>query len=326
MVLNAQVKRSTPTRHKWLRCTPLLLFLLTLLGVVFRGNVALAQASTPLRPLTISSQTSDAGPAIRFFNGTAYIGWTGRNAAHNLNLMTWNGTTKVFGPAIVLTDRTPAGSGPSLAVFNGNLYVSWRGIGNNLLNVARFNPSDPRHLADKVILPETSFHAPSIAAFSGRLYLSWRGTDGRLNIISSADARSFNTKVTYSIAIRTSPTLFAQSKLFLIWEDTSSSSHIVIGQYNTAHPSSLSPIVTTTSTSTLPVGVENGPESSNPSLQFVWRTASDSRIRSGIWTGGTTLRVITVTNETTDFGSTIDGGVLCWTGNNPARNINVMPL
>jgi hypothetical protein len=303
-----------------------LLFLLLLGGTVFGGGAALARASVPRAPLTVSRQTSDAGPAIRFFNGAAYIGWTGRNAAHNLNLMTFDGTTKVFGPAIKLTDTTVSGSGPSLAVFNGNLYVSWRGTINNRLNVARFNSSDPTHLADKVTLSQTSVNAPSIATFNGRLYLSWRGTDGRLNIISSADAHAFNTKVTYSIQIRTSPTLFAQSNLFLIWEESSSSAHIVVGQYSTSHPSSLTSTVTTTSTSTLPVGVENGPESSNPRLQFVWRTASDSRIRSGVWTGSANLTGITVTQQTTDFGPTIDGGALCWTGNNAARNVNVAPL
>jgi hypothetical protein len=88
--------------------------------------------------------------------------------------MTYNTASKTFGSARVLTDTTLPGSGPSLAVFNGNLYVSWRGT-DNRLNVGRYNPADPTHLANKVTLREYSNQAPAIAAFGGRLYLSWRG-------------------------------------------------------------------------------------------------------------------------------------------------------
>ena len=252
------------------------------------------------------------------------MGWTGRNAAHNLNLMTFNGSTKTFGPAQKLTDTTPVGSGPSLAVFNGNLYVSWRGSTNNRLNVARYNPGDPTHLAGKVTLRETSFNAPSIAAFNGRLYLSWQGGDGRLNIISSADATTFNTKVTYSIQVRTSPTLSPQnSHLFVAWEDTSASSHIVFGEYNPSQPTTLSGVITTTSTSVLPVGLEDGPDSCNVCRQVAWRAASDARIRVGIWNSASTIQPITVTSQTTNFGPAISGGLFCWTGTDASQHVNV---
>ena len=49
-------------------------------------------------PTTVSYQTADAGPAIVFFNGTAYVGWTGTNSAHNLNLMTYNAPTRSLVP------------------------------------------------------------------------------------------------------------------------------------------------------------------------------------------------------------------------------------
>jgi hypothetical protein len=107
--------------------------------------------------------------------------------AHNLNLMTYNPTNQTFGPAQVLTDTTLVGSGPRLTVSNGNLSVVWMGT-DHRLNVGRYTPTDPTHLANKVTLREYSNQAPSIAALNGRLYLSWRGTDGRLNIISSANA------------------------------------------------------------------------------------------------------------------------------------------
>ena len=255
--------------------------------------------------------------------GQHIVGWTGANRAHNLNLMTYNGTTKVFGPAQVLTDTTLVGSGPSLAVFNGNLYVAWQGT-TRQLNVGRYDPANPTHLAGKVTLSETSNNAPSISAFGGRLYLTWRGTDGSLNIISSADATTFNTKVTYGIKVRTSPTVSGESvALFVVWEDTTASSHIVVGRYDPTHPASLTAIVTT-STSLLPVGLENGPEFSN-GLTIAWRTASDARIRFGVWSGSPTITGTAVTVETTNYGPALDGGALCWTGTDGARHVNVTP-
>jgi len=325
MLRNLSDKQGTANRHAWCWRRGVLPLLLALLALGFMGGgTALAHASTQLRPATVSYQTADAGPAIVFFNGTAYVGWTGTNGAHNLNLMTYNGTTQVFSPAQVLTDTTLVGSGPSLAVFNSNLYVAWQGTDRHL-NVARYNSADPTHLAGKVILSETSNNAPSIAAFNGRLYLTWRGTEGSLNIISSADATTFNNKVTYGIKVRTSPTVSGESvALFVVWEDTSANSYIVVGRYDPTNPASLSAVVTTTSTSLLPVGLENGPESSN-GLTIAWRTASDAHIRFGIWTGSATITGINVTFETTNYGSTVDGGALCWTGTDGSRHVNVTP-
>src|SRR5262249_33631239 len=162
------------------------------------------------------------------------------------------------GPAIILTDTTPVGSGPSLAEFGGStidhLYVAWQGT-DDRLNVAHFNPNDPTNLADKVTLSEYSFNAPSLAVFGGRLYLSWRGTDGRLNIISSADGSTFDTKVTFNTQILTSHTL-APTPLFLEigWEQASDQA-VVIAQYATSHPADLSAVVTTTTSSSLPIAL-----------------------------------------------------------------------
>src|SRR5271165_6724574 len=46
-------------------------------------------SATPGDPKSISPQTAAAGPAIVHWNGVAYIGWTGTNGAHNLNVMTF---------------------------------------------------------------------------------------------------------------------------------------------------------------------------------------------------------------------------------------------
>jgi hypothetical protein len=236
--------------------------------------------------------------------------------------MTYNPTTKVFGPAQLLTDTTLLGSGPSLANFNSNLYVAWQGT-DHRLNVGRYNLADPTHLANKVTLSESSNDAPSIAAFTGRLYLSWRGTDGHLNIISSADATHFDTKVTYSIAVRTSPSLVnADMFLYVFWEDVSASSSIVVGRYDPSQPPVLSMVVTLTSTSQLPVGVAKAPVAA-PDVVVAWRTASDAHILLGIFEGDSVLHNPVATAETTPYGPALSEPFLGWTGTNAAQNVNV---
>ena len=199
MLSNIFNVKGTARRGTWLWCRVAFPLLLALLALGFVGlSTALASSSAPLRPATVSSQQADSAPAMMAFNGTLYVGWTGRNAAHNLNLMTYTPTSKVFGPAQVITDTTLPGQGPSLANFKGNLYVAWMGS-DHRLNVGRYDPTHPSVLADKVTLRVSSNQAPALAAFQSRLYLSWRGADGHLNIISSADASTFSTKVSYSV-------------------------------------------------------------------------------------------------------------------------------
>lgn len=297
--------------------------LLALLALGFVGmSTGVASAAAPLRPATVSHQQADSAPALIAYNGTIYVGWTGRNAAHNLNLMTYDPATGSFGQAIVLTDSTLAGAGPSLTIFNGNLCVSWMGT-NHHLNVAFFKPGDPTHLADKVTLSETSPSAPSIMAFQGRLYLSWMGMDGHLNIISSANASTFNTKVTYTTSVLTSPTLVAKNMfLFVAWEDTSSGSHIVFAQYNPSNPPVLNAVVSVASTSQLPVSLFPAGVA-NPYLRVAWRTATDSHIRLAIYEGGAYLHNPVYTSQTTLYGPALYAPYLSWTGTDAAHGINI---
>ena len=256
-----------------------------------------------------------------------YVGWTGRNPHHNLNLMSYNAGRGTFGPAVTFTDTSPAGSGPSLVEFGGttvnDIYVAWRGT-DNRLNVAHFNASSPTHLANKVTLSEFSFSSPSLAVFNGRLYLSWQGTDGRLNVISSADGTTFNTKVTYNIKIRTSPTLVT-TPLFLEigWEQPSVQSFVVIAQYDTSHPATLNSVVTTTSTSQLPVALSFAGVAGYPALVMAWRTASDAQILLGYFGGNPTITGIVNTGQTTPFGPALERPWLSWTGTNAALSVNL---
>lgn len=322
MLSNITDMEGRASHSAWFLRRAALPLLIAVLAFGFVGvSAGLASSSTPLRPATVSSQRADAAPAMVPFNGTLYVGWTGRNAAHNLNLMTYNPTTRAFGPAQALTDTTLLGSGPSLANFNSNLYVAWQGT-DHRLNVGRYNLADPTHLANKVTLSEPSTNAPSIVAFQGRLYLSWRGSNGRLNIISSADAIHFDTKVTYGITVRTSPSLVnADMFLYVFWEDASASSSIVVGRYDPSQPTNLS-IVVTTSTSQLPVGVAKAPVAA-PDVVVAWRTASDAHIRLGIFEGDSVLHNSVTTAETTPYGPALSEPFLGWTGTDAAQSVNV---
>ncbi len=313
----------------WRRMTMSVVLVLLVLGFVGMGTTtASASGSTSLRPATVSPQSADAAPDVVVFPTVIYVGWTGRNTAHNVNLMSYNAGHDTFDPAIVLTDTTPVGSGPSLAQFGGttpdHLYLAWRGT-DNRLNVAHFNPSDPTHLASKVTLSETSHNAPSLGVFSGRLYLSWQGTDGRLNIISSADGSTFDTKVTYNIQIRTSPALVA-TPLFLEigWEQPSAQAFIMIAQYDTSHPATLSTEVTTTSSSSLPIALSFAGVAGYPALVVAWRTASDAHILLGFFGGSPTITGIVNTGQTTPYGPALDRPWLGWTGTDGSQRVNVI--
>jgi hypothetical protein len=315
--------KGTAKRGTWFGRRVALPLLLALLALGFVGlSTGLASSSAPLRPATISSQQADSAPAMMAFNGTVYVGWTGRNAAHNLNLMTYTPTSKVFGPAQVITDTTLPGQGPSLANFNGNLYVAWMGS-DHRLNVGRYDPTHPSVLAEKVTLREYSNNAPSLAAFESRLYLSWRGLDGHLNIISSADASTFTTKVTYGVVVRTSPSSVAKNMfLFVAWEDMSASSHIVFARYDPAQPSDLKEVVTVASTSQLPVSLAPAGVAS-PSVVVAWRTATDAHVRTAIFEGGPFLHNPVYTAETTNYGPALYSPYMSWTGTNAAQSVNV---
>jgi hypothetical protein len=323
MVSNRNKMTGRAGRGTWLLRRVALPLLLALLASGFIGmGTGLASSSAPLHPATVSAQRADSAPALIAFNGTMYIGWTGRNTAHNVNLMTYDQTSETFGPARVLTDTTLVGSGPSLAVFNGHLYVAWMGT-DHRLNVGQYNPADPTHLVNKATLGETSNNAPSMAAFTGRLYLSWRGTDGRLNIISSSDASTFNTKVTYNLAVRTSPTVVAKNMdLFVVWEDMNASSHIVFAHYDPANPPVLNSVVSVASTSELPVSLFPAGVAS-PYLRVAWRTATDAHVRLGVYVGSQFLNSPVYTAETTLYGPALYAPYLCWTGTDGAQSINI---
>jgi len=299
----------------------LLLALLTLSFVT--ESTGHASSSAPSLTAVVSSQRADSAPVMEQFNGVLYIGWTGRNATHNLNLMTYNPAISSFGSAQVLTDTTLVGAGPSLVTFYNNLYVAWLGT-NHQLNVGRYNMANPSVLANKVTLRETSNNAPVLAAFNNRLFLGWRGTDGQLNLMTSVDGSAFGSKITYNASLRTSPSLASANMYMLVfWEDSGINSNIVVGRYNPQSPLNLNPLVVLQSTSQLPVGVAQAgvPE---PYARIAWRTASDTHIRLGIYKSSPFINNPVYTTQTTPYTPTLfDGTYLCWTGTDGSQSVNV---
>jgi hypothetical protein len=318
-------------RHRlfWRGGTFALLVLALLASGFIGGGTEVAHASTAaLLPPVVSSQQSDAAPSLDTGNATtAFIGWAGINTAHNLNLMTYDSANKVFGLVHVFTETTPAGMGPSLSGWQNNLAIAWLGT-DHRLNVGQYNLANSPQLTNKVTLNEHSPNAPALFELNGALYLSWRGTDGHLNIITSIDGSHFGPKITYPFVIRTSPSLMASdNSFFVVWEDMSVSSHIVFASSNDPlHLTNLTNVVTTTSTSLLPVGLESAGAPA-PFVMVVWQNASDARIHLGLFEDGSVLQNLVTTTQTTAYGPAFYPNsslpLVSWTGTDATHHINV---
>jgi hypothetical protein len=324
MCTDATEVKGTYKRGAWLWCRGGFALLMALLALGFVGTSTgvAASSSVSLSPAIVSHQRADSAPVMEEYNGTFYVGWTGRNAAHNLNLMTYSPTTKSFGAAQVLTETTVVGSGPGLANFYGNLYVAWQGT-DNRLNIGRYNLANPTVLANKVTLNEHSTSAPALAGFNNRLYLGWTGMDGRLNLISSVDGSLFGSKVTYGVVARTSPALAGAGVLSLVWEDVNATASVVVAQIpDPLHSTTLQDVVTT-ATSQIPVGVASAGVPA-PWLRMAWRLSIDEHIHLGIFAGNPVIQNYVYSTQTTLYTPTLfDGAYMTWTGTDDAQSVNV---
>src|SRR6516165_2583249 len=112
----------------------------------------------------------------------------------------------------VTTFGDTSNAAPALVEFRGQTWLVWSSSFNGALNVATVakGPSGFQ-LKSKVTLEVaiTPSLTPAATVFNGRLYLAWTGTDGRLNVISSADGVHFAKTVTLADTSRTGPALAA---------------------------------------------------------------------------------------------------------------------
>ena len=107
----------------------------------------------------------------------------------------------------------------------------------------------------------------------------------------------------------------------------SPSSHIVFAQYNPSNPAVLKDVVTTTSTSTLPVSFYIfKADVTGLDFRVAWRTATNAHINLAFYQGVQNLRFPTITTETTPYGPATHMSYFIWTGTDAARSINVKQI
>jgi hypothetical protein len=134
------------------------------------------------------------------------------------------GAPKAIHAPTVTTFGDTSNAAPALVEFRGRTLLVWSSSFDGALNVAAVvkGPSGYQ-LQSKVRLGVaiTPSLTPAATVFNGRLYLAWTGTDGRLNVICSADGAHFTNKVTLGDTSHTGPTLAAfNGRLYLGWTGT----------------------------------------------------------------------------------------------------------
>lgn len=217
------------------------------LYVAFRGTdryiyTGWFNGTSTLQDHTRTGQLSDYSPALTVgIDGNLYLGWTGTDSAHHLNLTfsyngnDWNHTV------YILTDT--AAGGPGLATFSGShgnqLYVAWTGTdggvsGPDHLNVAYFNYSntlqDKRRGLDgnQVTIPGND---SALATVGLTLYFPYAGVQDDLNISRSSNGDSWtnDAQIFYAAYEGVSGASYGGA-LFMVWIDQPG--EILMGPYH----------------------------------------------------------------------------------------------
>jgi peptidoglycan hydrolase-like protein with peptidoglycan-binding domain len=266
--------------------------------------------------------TSITSPSFTTFNNRGFIGWTGTNAAHNLNVMVTD-NMRVWSNKVVLSDTSL--SGPALTVFNNRLYIAWRGVGNNALNV--MSSADGFNWGNKVTLNETTFFRPALGVYNGKLVIAWTGTDAqrRLNIIQSTNGTAWANKMTLGDTSIEGPELCTLgSNLLMTWSGTDAQRHVNVMAFNGV---SWFNKVTLNETSSVSPSIENV----NGRIYLSWTGTNAARnLNTLISSNGVTFFGKIIYGDTSPFGPTIGAfrnvPVLSWTGTDAARSLNAMSI
>jgi len=153
--------------------------LLALLAIGFVGlGTGLASSAAPLGPATVSSQQAYSAPAMMVWNGTVYVGWTGRNAAHNLNLMTYDPAQPSDLKEVVTVASTsllPVALAPA-GVASPYVVVAWRTATDAHVRTAVYEGGPFLH--NPVYTTETTPYGPALYS----PYMSWAGTDAARSV------------------------------------------------------------------------------------------------------------------------------------------------
>jgi hypothetical protein len=137
------------------------------------------------------NQLASGGPSLATWNNTLYIGWSGTDGNHSLNLASaepileptgWSNSMS-FGPAqLISVNGATFGSPDAPSLTNtATLNYAWRGGGDTISIAFYSNPassSAPRTLG--TISGITTDAAPAVATFNGVLWVGW--LDGNANL------------------------------------------------------------------------------------------------------------------------------------------------
>jgi hypothetical protein len=154
-------------------------------------------------------------------NNILTIAWTDKN--NNVNLAP---NADVASNGNLLTGKIPVNNAKSIDgpgfVFDdtGIIYLAWADSQRNIHLISAPDMASINTSPNVLSLSEKSSFKPSLAFANGRLYLAWTGIDTSqsINIMSSADGKNFDKKITLSESASVAPTFsFTNGTLFLLW-------------------------------------------------------------------------------------------------------------
>ncbi len=163
---------------------------------------------------------SDATPALAAFNGQPYLAWKGSgNPLLNVAALNFHADNGWSNPPIAsrikIDEQTDAG--PSLTAHRNQLVVAWKGVRNNFLNVAFWQPGSPAFGNKVTLMGEVTIAQPAVVSHNNQLFLAWAGGDRRVNVAVLADGSSSVTgKITLPDTTLVGPSLATFKGILLL--------------------------------------------------------------------------------------------------------------
>ena len=119
-----------------------------------------------------SHETTSAGPALVFHNGTLLVSWIGpHNNRLNVAEVGLDGSTISLANKVTLDFTSERG--PALASFNGVLYLAWQDKHNHLTLAS--SPDGGATFGTEFVSNETSTEAPALTVHDAQLMIGWKG-------------------------------------------------------------------------------------------------------------------------------------------------------
>ena len=181
----------------------------------------------------ISSETSDAAPALASHDGLLMLAWKG-SGNDNLSVAQVSLTvdaqekTSITGlTGKTILDQT-SDAAPAMASHDGRLFLAWKGSGNDNLSVM-LSSDNGASFSGLYISSETSDAAPTLVSHGGRLLIAWKGSgNDNLSVAEvglfgntqgGLGVEDFRNKVVLGESSDTSPSLASDGRrLFLAWK------------------------------------------------------------------------------------------------------------